>query len=810
MPRNWLAFASLLALFTAAPVAVAEAEALEDSVLPPAQVALDRSRQVETRLDALRAQIDDASPGDQALPVTDVFRLIRLGLMAERWGPERFDPPQDRHDRVDQLAGRLHKLRTTDPSRLPSGVLQLLLPAGAAAGSAIKPALEIRLDADLLPGAELIIPRNAWPDPDWVQVRVGTKPAESGVRGNVMQEQDASVHRSDAIPSQATPDAAASDASAVESSLVESAGLEALMPARDVSAPRFIVSRTFLGWRARLESGRVPAGSPLRLEGSAVKLPLAETVHPEVWLRPDPADPALLLGTEAATLAVPEGRRVLVDSPPLLDTGESARVGVRVVDALGRPLPESEWPRLDVLVNGAFRERLDDKTELGVVFAQPGIYRLELRSGGGGTRGISEPIVVRSRPDFDVLWLPPSEHLTAATPDIPAADVVRHVINERSIEQGGAVARLMHVSSANSLTEHLPLAAVALAAPAFDERGTRMPRYLQPLQGGGAHLWYAARVAGAGYRFGFLQATAPSLSGNAHTAFVVPRGQTDWNATTSTYVTTRGKPFVDVRINGQLPGARSRFSNAVVVTGEVAASTPVHAVTIVKNGRPVHTIRPQDPVALGGATILELTLESPNGPWLDQRDWPRNGREWIGFVKVSGARIDTIHLDGAGSPRHAARLDADAGRVDFLTWSHGVAARLLMTLDRIDEGVTVELAIREGFEDDTFSPRYRQPSPTAGGRYLLGFDEISAGVRRPLRSEGYSDTVALQVRSQAAPLEATFRWEDTSRAQAGDFYWVNILLADGTRIWTTPVWNGDFDAPRAGADGGAPMPGTDN
>ena len=656
------------------------------------------------------------------------------------------------------------------------------MPEGSAAGARVLPILELKIESDLYPGASVIVPRWAWPNPAWFRADAtvpsdADRPEQPGI-------QEIAIVMQSNISVPIGPDL----------------GAENTAPA----VPVLVAARKFIGWEFALTEGLIPAGSTITITGGPVLFPLADRVQPELWLRSQPEDPARPIAVTPHVLAVPKGRTVVFDAPSILTAGQPAVVGVDVVDGLQRPMPPETWPALDVLVNGAFRERLGTKESLDVEFSRPGIYRIEVRSGGGGTRGVSDPIVVRERPEFAILWQSPLPHRADINPNT-AVPKAHHLVDARPLEGGGAAVHMFHFG-VDTNAEH---ALVALPAPAFDVRrfGVARPRYVQPLHAEGAHLWSASRVAAAGHRFGLMQATTPSFSMKAWTAFLDSSDSKDWGGGPSTYVAVGSRPFVDVRVNGTAPTGRSEFAKTVVVTGEVAARSPVHAITVARNGEAVHTIYPSDLAASSPEqipaevsvfptqSVIEMTLSSDSAPWLDQRDWPRNGREWIGFVKVTGAGIAAVHLDGRPDPRHAAVLSDNDTRVDFLTWSHGIPARLLLTLDSPNDGVAVEVALRDGLEDESLPSRYRAPATLPAGRFLFGYDEIQSGVTRVLRSGGYEDRMDFRVLQPEPSRDVTFRWQDPTRGRAGDYYWVTVLLADGSRVWTSPVWNGGFDMP---------------
>ena len=176
MPHRWPLYAILLVTLTLACAAGAMAQEPVDGLFAPEPVVSDQSAPFEERLHALQESIEATSPGDPVPAVAQFYRLIRPELLAEQWGPGRFDPPHTRNNRLEQLARRLEQLRAGGYAARRAGDVSLLLATGVVAGATIRPDLEVRAATDLLPGAVLVVPTGAWPDPAWLQARVAPLP----------------------------------------------------------------------------------------------------------------------------------------------------------------------------------------------------------------------------------------------------------------------------------------------------------------------------------------------------------------------------------------------------------------------------------------------------------------------------------------------------------------------------------------------------------------------------------------------------------------------------------------------------------
>ena len=775
-----------LLLFVWVPVALA---ATEESV----PEAIDPTLTIETRIDALLARVTDrTSPGEgePALidqPVNPAERLLVRQLLHEIWGPGRFDAPADRIGRLDQLRRRWQQLPA--PTAKPPGTVELSLMQPAGPGRQARATLDLQVNSTLDEGARLILPADSWLGR---AVRVRGRvimPPEPGDARGVNPEVSGAVPDADAIG----PDAPRVDAR--EDDVRGEVGLGGFTPA---PAPRLQAARTHLGWEFTLTGAPVALGTPIQLTALATA-PRAARAAAVVWLRPVSGQPAVPITSNTVALRVPPERSVTIDAPTLLAAGSPAVARIEVLDGAGRALPRDQWPALDVLVNGAFRERLTGAAEIDLVFADPGVYRLELRSGGGGTRGESNPIVVRRHAPARLRWQVPLTPLAEQGGSSTASDAARfaYQVDERPLRRGGAAAFVLTGPAGFETQAESAITQIALPVPAFDVRRFRAgsPAFVQPLMGGGGHLWYVARAARTGHRFALYQVQALDGPGETATAEWLTGDRRPFGPDASTYVTTGGRPFVDVRVNGAGPGARSSFRANAQVTADIVAHAPVSVVEVVKNGEVVHVFRPSAPegYAAEAPPRISLRFEAPSTPWLDQRDWPRNGREWIGFVRVTGASITSVRADGEGTPRRASALDETASRVDFITWSRGLPTYIDLTLDGADAGLALEIALREGLEDEQAPTRYREPSAVPGARFLFEFDELQAGVRRVLRTAGYGDIVEARLEVGTPPREVQMSWTDPSRARAGDFYWLQARFADGSRVWTSPVWNGGFD-----------------
>ena len=160
-------------------------------------------------------------------------------------------------------------------------------------------------------------------------------------------------------------------------------------------------------------------------------------------------------------------------------------------------------------------------------------------------------------------------------------------------------------------------------------------------------------------------------------------------------------------VNGAAPGDRVPYSERREITGEIYASFGLDKIELLRNGVVIDEIKPGD---ISESNIVQIKLSSPNYP----KDWdlPRNGREWIGYLRAPGGQFRDITSPKIGVIHDIAINPADPSRVDFITWTHGGSRSFLVEISLKDDEVPLELSIMKGFEDIAYVPQYRPPSST--------------------------------------------------------------------------------------------------
>ncbi|MEX2327310.1 MAG: hypothetical protein WD558_06245, partial [Pseudomonadales bacterium] len=329
----------------------------------------------------------------------------------------------------------------------------------------------------------------------------------------------------------------------------------------------------------------------------------------------------------------------------------------------------------------------------------------------------------------------------------------------------------------------------------------RLLRLVEIKSGDATFEWFGNKVAKAGYRVGFSGSTTvhhdhlgtPAHSGR--TAVLVQAGESVLDALRKrrTYVTSGPRILLETTVNGGAPGSRVAPNPLRRIEGQVVGSAPIQSVDLVKNGNIIATRRyAHDP----GAKTLQLTFDAMVAPLQGQRDLPRNGREWIGFVRIPGVTIAGIETPGFRNRiRQAAAINpGDVERVDFITWTRGHPSSFMIDLSVAPANMVVELTLRAGQEDVDQRPLTRPSAAISGTRMQTSMDELITGpVTRGYEVAGYQDVVSFELIDKELPTAVSFDFTDRTEYGAGDYYYVRIRQTDDHMVWSSPVWVGGFD-----------------
>ena len=113
--------------------------------------------------------------------------------------------------------------------------------------------------------------------------------------------------------------------------------------------------------------------------------------------------------------------------------------------------------------------------------------------------------------------------------------------------------------------------------------------------------------------------------------------------------------------------------------------------------------------------------------------------------------------------------------------------------------VTLELA--EGYEDLTYFDVNRPPAATPSFTEQFDLEALRGqGIRRTLRVEGYRDQISLWYAGvppdsavESVPPTHQITYLDRMGGRPGDYYTCQVLLRDGTSLYSSPVFVGGFD-----------------
>ena len=373
---------------------------------------------------------------------------------------------------------------------------------------------------------------------------------------------------------------------------------------------------------------------------------------------------------------------------------------------------------------------------------------------------------------------------------------------------------------------------------------------VQQLVGASGHQWFTERIAELGNTLGVVSTRdsfSPRAGGTSPvTGLWVHKGQ-DWLSALrlgQTFVSSGARAGLTFSINGTRFG-RAQNSPLRDLKLSVESDIPPLWARIYRNGEVLQQLAfdASDPAIATASTSernvsettgrLYLYVASDSKPRAPGITEPRNGREWLGRISIDHARLisanapQLIKIEGNGL-----RYDTNSGHVDFLTWTHGLgsligidvripplntpeASKVIVDNDERSrepdveiESPRVTLNIAEGFEDLTFSDlgRLSVPTPAFQESFILK-DLLGQGIQRMLRVDGYEDEIHLWYQSIddiAADTEGndssrtfTAALIDQSDTRPGDYYTAQILLQDGSQLFTSPIFVGGFQSAKA-------------
>ncbi len=604
--------------------------------------------------------------------------------------------------------------------------------------------------------------------------------------------------------------------------------------------------------------GELAAGSQVTIRYQSLDIPATNQRHfrlpLQVKLTPNgpwlhvPGDELLIVAGSAARLVAHAPAQVAVGSPFV--------VGLRLEDEFGN-LATGTFPSLEVLLDGAFVTRVaagpDPTPIFSLTIGREGAGEIEVRSSGGGLV-TKLNVEATSAESSEIQWPVLFAHTLASDGIQTAAEVTASLANTAdgvviiendawldqaawqarpvqlmdgfartaNVRSGGQQVILVRdrlsfsepprvqLQSPRALREFLAsneALAIALpevpAHPAMLDAGAT--RLASIKAGDGTFEWYGNRLAAAGFRVGFVGSPyshtpqVGKLATKGRTAVSLLAGESLFDSLLAgrTWVTSGPAISLEMRLNDTEPGGRAPRSEIRQVVGRVQGTAPIQTIELIRNGEVIATRRyARNPAS----RTVKLTFFSSSEPLYDQIDVPRNGREWIGFLQVTGAEI--VSLDASNfrnRMRQAAAVNPSlANRIDFITWTRGHPSSFYFDLapegSESDSSVLLELSLAEGFEDSAQLALGRPPAAIPAARMLFDLAELTAGsVIREYPVSGYQDTVIAELVDIDVPSDVSFEFVDRREFGEGDYYYVRITQADDHMAWSSPVYVGGFD-----------------
>jgi hypothetical protein len=492
-----------------------------------------------------------------------------------------------------------------------------------------------------------------------------------------------------------------------------------------------------------------------------------------------PGEQVLLSGTPIElTIRPSRTERAELIGPSRLGRNEAATLELRLLDRFGN-LSAGRAPSLDLIVNGNFDQRVDTTGPISLIpdirFGEEGLNQAEIRSGGGGLRTISNPIFVQSG-NKKIHWY-----------DISPGDAFQ--MSRSTLEQGGTC--LSGTVAGSELNVALPF--VPTDERTLAGNGVQL---VQIVAGDSQYEWFANRLLSSGFRVGFsggrfspLTPTGLALREGLTAALSGDEGGLVRGAT---YATTGARMVVQTNVNDAEPGSRVKINKARRISGWVQGTGPIDRIELIRNGE---VIRTQAVAADPASKVVKISMFSDSKPIRGQRDFPRNGREWIGFVRTPTTELALAGTPGFRNTERQAAAQNGSNRVDFITWTHGGWSSLMVSLDEAGaEDEVLEVSFRQGFEDQDITPNLRQPSEISANRQMIPLFDLGEGaVVRTLQQSGYEDRVRLERVNPESPSYVEFSFSDASPFAEEDYYYVKIHQLDDHVAWTSPVFVGGFD-----------------
>lgn len=266
----------------------------------------------------------------------------------------------------------------------------------------------------------------------------------------------------------------------------------------------------------------------------------------------------------------------------------------------------------------------------------------------------------------------------------------------------------------------------------------------------------------------------------------------------SAYATNGQRIILRTTLNGREMGQTVNSAAATRTLNVRAVGTgAIESITVVKNGRDVHT---EDYTIAKDATetrFVELRFFSEGDPrMLGEKS--RAARRWTGSVVVDGARIVGVRTPNVENVySEGANISADdPQRVGFVMRTRGSARSIILELDGPAANATFRVRAQSGAA---------RTGTKLDHTFVLAKQNASGETLATPIGE-HPDTLTVRPYRIPTKIDRPFTWTDeaasdsikypqfptpegTPRSKTPDAsYYVRVIQTDGGMAWSTPIW----------------------
>jgi hypothetical protein len=252
-------------------------------------------------------------------------------------------------------------------------------------------------------------------------------------------------------------------------------------------------------------------------------------------------------------------------------------------------------------------------------------------------------------------------------------------------------------------------------------------------------------------------------------------------------VTAAQRILLDVDLNGERVGRRIPYSADRRIHARFSGTAPLDRVDVIKNGEVVFSRR-LAAAPLTSRVRAQIGFRSSSEPFI--RDNPRGYRRWRGTIEVEGARVLAVEPYFDNRFVEYARLDSP-NKISFLTDTRGGIDALMLDLDGATPSTKITIDVEPSVEHDGSPPTLRPLARIPAAKLAFPFSELKEGlIVRESAVDRHIDTVTLQLADAQAPRDGTIDYQDRTKPDQGDYYYVRVTQLNGAHAWSSPVWVG--------------------